>query len=133
ANHHKTRNGLRVKVVTTDKIYNEFSTGKQDIVAIRNFVKYIYDNASSPENRIKYLNLFGDTSVDYKNRLQGNNNMVPTYHVIDVGAISASSTYMSDDFFGMMDANEGSMVGSDKLDIAVGRMVVDNVTLANDM
>lgn len=133
ANHHKNRNGLRVKVVTTDKIYNEFSHGKQDIVAIRNFVKYIYDNASSPENRIKYLNLFGDTSVDYKNRLQGNNNMVPTFHVVDNFSISASNTYMSDDFFGMMDPNEGTMITSDKLDIAVGRMVVDNVTLANDM
>lgn len=133
ANHHKNRNGLRVKVVTTDKIYNEFSHGKQEIGAIRNFVKYIYDNASSPENRIKYLNLFGDTSVDYKSRLQGNNNMVPTFHVIDIGSISASNTYMSDDFFGMMDPVEGAMASSDKLDIAVGRMVVDNVTLANDM
>jgi hypothetical protein len=133
ANHHRNRNGLRVKVVTTDKIYNEFNTGKQDIAAIRNFVKYIYDNASSPENRIKYLNLFGDTSVDYKNRLQGNNNMVPTFNVSEIGTISASNTYMSDDFFGMMDPNEGTMVGSDKLDIAVGRMVVDNVILANDM
>lgn len=133
ANHHKSTNGLRVKVVTTDKIYNEFSTGKQDIAAIRNFVKYIYDNASSPENRIKYLNLFGDTSVDFKNRLQGNNNIVPTFHLSEMGSISAAGTYMSDDFFGMMDANEGGMSASDKLDIAVGRMVVDNVTLANDM
>ncbi len=133
ANHHKNQNGLRVKVVTTDKIYNEFSSGKQDIVAIRNFIKYIYDNASSPENRIKYVNFFGDTSVDYKNRLQGNNNIVPTYHVSEMGTISASGTYMSDDFFGMMDANEGTMISSDKLDIAVGRMVVDNVSLANDM
>lgn len=133
ANHHKTKNGLKVKVVTTDKIYNEFSHGKQDIAAIRNFVKYIYDNASSPQNRIKYLNLFGDTSVDYKNRLQGNNNIVPTFHVAEFGSISASGTYMSDDFFGMMDPNEGTMASSDKLDIAVGRMVADNVTLANDM
>lgn len=133
ANHHRNRNGLRVKVVTTDRIYNEFSHGKQDIAAIRNFVKYIYDNASSPENRIRYLNLFGDTSVDYKNRLQGNNNMVPTYHVSHFQSISASNTYMSDDFFGMMDPNEGTMHAADKLDIAVGRMVVDNVTLANDM
>lgn len=133
ANHHKNRNALNVKVVTTDKIYNEFSTGKQDISAIRNFVKYIYDNASSPENRIKYLNLFGDTSVDYKNRLQGNNNLVPTYHVSALGSISATATYMSDDFYGMMDANEGGMSTSDKLDIAIGRMLVDNVALANDM
>ncbi|MEX2350780.1 MAG: type IX secretion system sortase PorU [Flavobacteriaceae bacterium] len=133
ASHHKNLSGLRVKVVTTDKIYNEFSNGKQDIGAIRNFIKYIYDNASSPENRLKYVCFFGDTSVDYKNRLNDNNNMVPTYHVNSFTSISASSTYMSDDFFGMMDSNEGTMLGSDMLDIAVGRIVADNVSLANDM
>jgi len=133
ANHHKNLSGLRVKVVTTDKIYNEFSTGKQDIAAIRNFVKYIYDNASSPDNKIKYLCLFGDTSVDYKNRLQGNNNVVPTYHRYSDNVISALNTYMSDDFFGMMDANEGTMASSDRLDIAIGRILADNVSLANAM
>ncbi len=133
ASHHKNLSGLRVKVVTTDKIYNEFSTGKQDIGAIRNFIKYIYDNASSPENRLKYVCFFGDTSVDYKNRLNGNNNMIPTYHVNSFTSISALSTYMSDDFFGMMDSNEGTMAPSDRLDIAVGRIVADNVSLANDM
>lgn len=133
ASHHKDLSGLRVRVVTTDKIYNEFSTGKQDIGAIRNFIKYIYDNASSPENRLKYVCFFGDTSVDYKNRLNGNNNIVPTYHVNSLTSISAASTYMSDDFFGMMDSNEGAMAASDRLDIAVGRIVADNVSLANDM
>ncbi len=133
ANHHKNLSGLRVKVVTTDKIYNEFSTGKQDIAAIRNFVKYIYDNATSTDNRIKYVCLFGDTSVDYKNRLQGNNNIVPTYHVYSNNTLSALNTYMSDDFFGMMDINEGSMASSDRLDIAVGRILADNVSLANAM
>ncbi len=133
ASHHKNLSGLRVRVVTTDKIYNEFSTGKQDIGAIRNFIKYIYDNASSPENRLKYVCFFGDTSVDYKNRLNGNNNMVPTYHVNSLISITATSTYMSDDFFGMMDPNEGTMATSDMLDIAVGRVVADNVSLANDM
>lgn len=133
ANHHKDKNGIRVKVVTTDKIYNEFSTGKQDIAAIRNFIKYIYDNASGIENRLKYVCFFGDTSIDYKNRLNNNNNAVPTYHKLEMGSISASSTYMSDDFFGMMDANEGTMITADKLDLAVGRIVADNVSLANDM
>ncbi|MGK0376376.1 MAG: hypothetical protein ACJA1Z_000173, partial [Patiriisocius sp.] len=82
ANHHKNYSGLNVKVVTTDKIYEEFSSGKQDISAIRNFVRYIYENASSPAKRIKYLGLFGDTSVDYKDRLSNNNNIVPTYHTL---------------------------------------------------
>ena len=134
ANHRKNINGLRVKVVTTDKIYNEFSTGKQDIAAIRNFVKYVYDNASSSTNSVRYVCLFGDTSVDYKDRLTGNNNIVPSFHLRDSGGtLSSINTYFSDDFFGMMGENEGAMVSSDRLDIAIGRIVTDNVSQANDM
>src|SRR5690554_1504171 len=132
ANHNITSKGLNVKVVTTDKIYNEFSTGKQDIAAIRNFIKYVYDNASSPERRVKYIGMFGDTSVDYKNRLQANNNIVPTFHHI-TESLSASSTYMSDDFYTMMDPNEGAMTSADKMDIAIGRIIADDVPLANAM
>jgi hypothetical protein len=131
ANHHKNYSGLTVKVVTTDKIYEEFSSGKQDISAIRNFVRYIYENASSPANRIKYLGLFGDTSVDYKDRLANNNNIVPTFHTLN--SESTWTSYMSDDFFGMMDIDEGTMLNSDLLDMAVGRILVDEVGLANAM
>ena len=133
ANHNRTLRGLNVKVVTTDKIYNEFSTGKKDIVAIRNFVKYIYDNASSAENRIRYLCMFGDTSVDYKDRLPASNNMVPTFHEY-TNNLSTSSTKMSDDFFTFMDANEGANISTtNKMDIAVGRVIADNVSQANTM
>ncbi len=146
ANLHKDR-GLNVKVVTTDKIYEEFSSGQQDISAIRNFVRYIYDNASSPANRIKYLGLFGDTSIDYKNRLTNNNNNVPCFHTYL--STDTASSFMSDDFFGNLDPNEGTIGGRyidefgdlktsinddiDRLDIAVGRIVADNVLLANQM
>jgi len=131
ADHHKNNSGLNVKVISTDKIYEEFSSGKQDIAAIRNFVRYVYENASSENNRVKYLGLFGDTSVDYKNRLPNNNNIVPTYHTLLSN--SNHNSYMSDDFFGMMDSEEGTMLSSDKLDIAVGRILSDEVGLANAM
>lgn len=129
ANHHKNVSGLNVKVVTTDKIYNEFSSGKQDIGAIRNFVRYVYENASDFNNRLKYLCLFGDTSVDYKDRLPDNNNIVPTYHTLS--SVDTFNSFMSDDFYGMMDINEGEMSSSHNLDIAVGRIIVDEVSLAN--
>ena len=131
ADYHRNLNGLRVKVVTTDKIYTEFSSGKQDIGAIRNFVKYIYDNASTPANRIKYVCLFGDTSVDYKDRLPGNNNIVPTFHTLL--STNTLTSFMSDDYFGNMDADEGVMATSERLDIAMGRIVADEVGLANTL
>jgi len=119
----RNQNNLNVKVVTLSKIYNEFSSGNQDISAIRNFVKYVYDNASTPENRIKYLCLFGDASFDYKERISGNTNVVPSWNAL--GSFSLTSSLVSDDFYGMMDQNEGGMQTSDRLDIAVGRILAD--------
>ena len=124
-------NNLNVKVVTLDKIYNEFSSGNQDISAIRNFVKYIYNNASDESSRIKYLCLFGDASYDYKDRISQNTNIVPSWHSIN--SFSLSSAYVSDDFFGMMDEGEGMMGNSDKLDIAVGRILADSPQRATDL
>ncbi|MFK5983256.1 MAG: type IX secretion system sortase PorU [Flavobacteriaceae bacterium] len=131
ARHRYDIDGINVKVVTLDNIYQEFSSGKQDIAAIRNFIRYIYENASEESKRIKYVCLFGDTSVDYKNRLSNNNNVVPIYHKLD--SRSTFRSFMSDDFFGNMDPNEGLMLSNEKLDIAMGRMLVDDVSLANAM
>ena len=126
--------GLNVKVVTLQPIYNEFGIGSQDVGAIRNFVKYVYDNASSPENRIKYLCLFGDTSFDYKDRLQNNTNIVPSWHAYQ--SLNLTHSFVSDDFYGMMNESEGNMDDSqfsNVLDIAIGRMIVDDIQQAKEM
>lgn len=142
ADFHRLNSGLKVKVVTTEAIYQEFSSGKQDIAAIRNFIKYVYQNASTVSNRVKYVNLFGDASYDYKNRLFNNTNVVPVFHGFNPGAnetnnISNFSLYlsfMSDDFYGLMDDGEGQMIGGiDGIDIAVGRMLVSSLQQANEM
>ncbi|MDN3724769.1 type IX secretion system sortase PorU [Aequorivita sp. SDUM287046] len=136
AQHNKELQGLNVKVVTTDKIYEEFSSGRQEISAIRNFIRYVYYNASSESKRVKYVGIMGDTSIDYKNRIPNNNNNVPTFQTL-LGTNIATS-FMSDDFFGNMDNNEGTIgeggtLDIDRLDIAMGRIVADNVSLANAM
>ncbi|TYA74846.1 type IX secretion system sortase PorU [Seonamhaeicola marinus] len=123
--------GLNVKVLELNQIYNEFSTGNQDVAAIRNLVKYVYDNASTPENRIKYLCLFGDSSFDYKDRIQNNTNIVPSWH--SYSSFNLTGSFVSDDFYGMMDANEGSMFPSERLDIAVGRIIADTPQRAKEM
>ncbi|WP_324068295.1 MAG: type IX secretion system sortase PorU [Flavobacterium sp.] len=142
ADFHRSNSGLVVRVVTLEKIYHEFSSGKQDIAAIRNLIKYVYWNASAPDKRVKYVNLFGDASYDYKNRLFNNTNIVPVFHSFNplatetnnVSNFSLYSTFMSDDFFGLMDDGEGQMLGSfDGIDIAVGRMLVASVSQAKEM
>ncbi len=132
ANFHRNNSGLSVKVVPLESIYHEFSSGKQDVAAIRNFIRYVYYNASSATKRVQYVNLFGDASFDYKNRITNNTNITPVFHSLNSNNLLSST--MSDDFFVMMDDNEGSMLSSaDMMDIAVGRMLVNNLTQANDM
>ena len=127
----RTQYNLNVKVYGLNEIYNEFSTGNQDVGAIRNLVKYVYDNASSPDKKIKYLCLFGDGSFDYKNRIPNNTNIVPSWH--SYSSFNLTSSFVSDDFYGMMDANEGTMGFNDKLDIAVGRILADTPQRAKEL
>ncbi|WP_053977326.1 type IX secretion system sortase PorU [Mangrovimonas xylaniphaga] len=123
--------GLVVKVVTLNELYTEFSSGNQDISAIRNLMRYVYNNASTPENRVKYLCLFGDGSYDYKDRLSGNTNIVPPW--LSYNSFSLTSSFVSDDFYGMMDSNEGNMTASNLLDIAVGRILAETPQRATEM
>ena len=75
--------------------------------------------------------LFGDASFDYKDRIPQNTNIVPSWHSLN--SYSLASAYGSDDFFGMMDNSEGMMQNSDKLDIAVGRILADSPQRATDL
>lgn len=119
--------GETVHVVTTEQVFNEFSSGMLDPTAIRMFAKMFYDRgALTPETRPKSLLLFGDGTYDPKNRVPNNNNFVPTYQMlISENHIEAMVT---DDFFGMLDDSE-SLSTVDQLDIGVGRLLISD----NDM
>ena len=123
--------GLNVKVVSLGSIYNEFSTGNQDIAAIRNFIRYVYHNSSSPDKTIKYVCLFGDGSYDYKDRIANNTNIVPPWY--SENSFSLTGSFVSDDFYTMMDENEGGMTSADRMDIAIGRILAENPQRAKDM
>ncbi|MDP4266933.1 MAG: type IX secretion system sortase PorU [Bacteroidota bacterium] len=125
ADFHQQNDNLKVVVVTPQQIYNEFSSGAQDVTAIRDFLRMFYERATSDESKPKYLLLFGDASYDYKNIISGNTNYVPSYE--SNNSISPVSSFVSDDFFGLLDPGEGDEVDgslSGTLDIGIGRMVI---------
>ncbi len=114
-------------VVDVDQIYNEFSGGTLDVSAIRNFIKYAYDNWSiKPE----YVLLFGDGNYDYKN-IEGNNNFIPPYETYDTSLFSLSKikydelySFPMDDYYAMVDGNDSRM------DLAIGRVPFQTVNEA---
>jgi hypothetical protein len=129
ANFHAQKQGLSTLVVDIDQIFNEFSSGNNDVTAIRNFVKMIYDRAGNdPSLMPKYLILFGDGS--YNNRNLGEY-LLPTYQ--SPFSLELLRTYTSDDYFGLLDDNEGANIDNtttEKMDIAIGRIPADNLEKA---
>ena len=122
AQFHRDHDKMTVQVATTDQIYNEFSSGKQDVTAIRDFVKMFYDRAATAGTAPQCLLMFGRGSYDPKNRIPGNTNYVVCYESADSN--DPTSSYMSDDFFAFLDDDEGDWDdGSTNLmDIGVGRL-----------
>ncbi|MGL2967582.1 type IX secretion system sortase PorU [Flavobacterium sp. XGLA_31] len=133
ANFHRSYSNLNVKVINLENIYQEFSSGKQDIGAIRNFIKYVYSNASASDKKVKYINLFGDASYDFKDRIPNNTNIVPIYHALN-SYTEGEASFASDDFYGCMDSNEGNATSYfSNIDIAIGRMIVSSTAQADEM
>lgn len=123
ADYHRAHDKLRVTVATTEQIYNEFSSGAQDISAIRDFTRMFYKRAGTDTAQMpRYLILFGGASYDYKNRVANNSNFVPVFEsqqsYIDLKAFS------TDDFFGFLDDNEYIENSGlyNALDIGIGRL-----------
>ncbi|MDW3208587.1 MAG: type IX secretion system sortase PorU [Reichenbachiella sp.] len=114
--------GLLVEVVTVHQIFNEFSSGAQDVTAIRDFIRYQYEKYGE----LKYVLMFGDCSFDYKDRSINSTNFVPVYE--SRNSLHRLWSYSSDDYFGFMEADEGEWVetsaGDHTMEIGVGRIPI---------
>ncbi|MGM9707461.1 MAG: C25 family cysteine peptidase, partial [Prevotella sp.] len=64
ANFHRDHDGLRVKVVPADELFNEFSSGTPDANAYRRYLKMLYDRAVDDKDMPRFLLLFGDCVWD---------------------------------------------------------------------
>lgn len=125
ADFRRNHSGLVVTTAEISQVYNEFSGGSQDVSAIRDFAKMIYDRDVS----FNYLLLFGDATFDYKGILEysGPRNWIPTWQS-EVSRDPVNS-FPSDDYFALLDNNEGAGLRG-AIDIAVGRLPVNTVNLA---
>lgn len=127
---HQTIDSLTYVIATTQQVYNEFSSGTPDIGGIRDFVKMLYKRPTDPNLATKYLLLLGDGS--YKNKdisNPGNSAFIPTHQTDD--SWTFTNSFVSDDYFAMMDDNEGDLITNDLVDIGVGRFPVRTKVEAN--
>jgi len=123
---HLNINGLISQIVTPEEIYNEFSGGVPDIVAIRNFLRMKYTKQLGTTHPLKYLLLFGDGSFENKTLPPNNPNFIPTYQSQNSNIYVSSFT--SDDFYGLLEDGEGEAEGTE--DIGIGRLPVSDTAQA---
>ncbi|MCB9202285.1 MAG: type IX secretion system sortase PorU [Flavobacteriales bacterium] len=128
-------NGMNVEVVTPEQIYNEFSSGSQDITAIRDFLRYHY---TKDGKKLKYVLLFGGASYDFKDRISNNTNFVPAYQSIN--SVDLGSSFVTDDYYTILEDGESelnssgvSQINSYEMDIAIGRLPASNLSEAKAM
>lgn len=131
---HRRQEGLDVLVTDIRAIYNEFSGGLMDVRGIRDYLRFLYDRGNEAGQPLRYALFFGDGHFNYRNLNPGNNpvleNWIPPYETED--SFHPLQSYASDDYFGLLDADEGvwrwpgssSGAGRERMDIGVGRFPV---------
>ena len=143
AQFHRESQGLRVKVVDAGQLYNEFSSGTPDASAYRRYLKMLFDRAEKFEDMPSYLLLFGDCAWDNRMLTPEWAHLSPedyllSFEVTD-GYLNQNNTsfplgeissYVTDDFYGWLDDNEGNAYTKNKLDIGIGRFPCNNSATA---
>lgn len=128
ATFHRQRDNMNVTVVQVDKIYNEFSSGGQDIAGIRNFIKMFYERSTNESNMIKNVLFMGAASFDYKNKIPFNTNFVPTFQTLE--SINTAA-YSSDDFFSILKDGKNITNSQSLNDVGTGRIPAFTATEAS--
>ena len=128
ASHRSSLDGFSIKIVDIQQIYNEFSSGRVDPTAIRDFFKMVYDR----DVDFRYGILFGNGSYDYKGIVHDKDkfNLVPVYETPN--SIDPIESFPSDDYYGLLSPQDGDDLEGE-VELAIGRFPVANIAQANLM
>ncbi len=142
---HEQRDGLTVRIVPADELYNEFSSGTPDATAYRRYLKMFYDRAEDDSEMPRYLLLFGDGAWDNRMLSPDWSGYDPDDFLLcfeSENSFSHVYCYVSDDFFCLLDDEEKIEEGGTnnktyrgKPDVAVGRLsarTLDEATVLTD-
>ena len=109
-----------VEIATTDDIFDNFSQGVPDPMALRNYIKFLFDNYPDANGnpRLAYVCFLGDASTDFRNNSSQQIDYVPSNLYF---ARLTPFAFATDEWYGQMDAQD-QVPGGDVLDIAIGRL-----------
>lgn len=125
---------LTVEVVDQVQVFNEFGSGCFDPGALRRFLKMLYDRGNESGSRLRYALFFGKGTCD--NRVltsQGRSIANPVPLWVSESSLRDNDSFSTDDYFALLDDNDGTRPQSETLDIAVGRIPCTTLSEALDV
>ncbi|MDA0874063.1 MAG: type IX secretion system sortase PorU [Bacteroidetes bacterium] len=138
---HRRSQGLDVLVVTQEQVFNEFSGSVPDMRAVRDFMAFLYGRTPDPDQFPHYLLLFGDGHYDFRG-ISGYQNALSN-HVFPYEteeSLSTTSSFTSDDYFGLLDPEEGEWrytgefdKSTERVDVGIGRLPVQTAADAENV
>ena len=127
---HEIFDGLTTLTVTDAQVYNEYSSGKQDPMALRTMLRDLM--ARHPDTVPRYLLLMGSGTYDNRHLLGGDD--VPTIVTYETffSFEESDRSYCSDDILGYLSPNDHGS-SEEQLDVSVGRLPARSLAEANHM
>lgn len=122
---HRLHDGMIVLVATQEEVFNEFSSGRKDPVAIRQLARCLKSKEDSNSHSLRYLLLFGKGTYDNRNLLGNEIRTVVTYQTPPSSDFSGGA-FPTDDIFGLLNSTS-------TLDISIGRLPAKNVAEARHL
>lgn len=129
---------MRVAVVDIEQLYNEFASGAPDVSAMRKYLKMLHDRGPESGHGIRYALLMGRPTYDNR-RLTANMQRaswptLPCWVNRDrSSSLHDSYGFGTDDFIAMLADGSGTRMGTDDIDVAVGRICASSASEASSI
>ncbi len=127
---HEIVDGLDAIAVTDRQVYNEFSSGKQDPMALRALLRNL--RQAHPDRPPLYLAILGKATYDPRD-IMGHSASTPLATVVTYESVNSfddeGGSISSDDMVGYLDDGENGSP-SQSLDVAIGRLPARNIAEA---
>ncbi len=132
ANIHSIYDNMQVLTLTQEEVFNEFSSGQTDPVAVREMLRMFRQRAAADSNNApQHLLLFGKGTYDNRHLLGDELPTVVTYQTPQSFDDDGGSMG-TDDFFTFLENGESGTVYESR-DISVGRLPAKNSDEANHL
>ncbi|MBR1804554.1 MAG: type IX secretion system sortase PorU, partial [Muribaculaceae bacterium] len=124
---HRTVDGMDVLVVTQDQVFNEFSSGTPDAMALRLLCKMFYDR---DPNKFKLLLRFGEGTFDNRQLITKKPGALITFETNN--SEKSTESYSTDEFYGILGDGTGVAIAKEYINLGVGRITTSSAAEAEN-